>query len=142
MTMPTDMLAYNRQIVKEFRANAGVLGGSFAGGSMLLLSTIGRNSGEERTSPMMFKDHGDRILVIASNNGSTAHPAWYINLVSHPSVIVERGAERFAATARTATGEERAAPWADLIASHPFFVQHQVTAGAREIPLVVLERRP
>ena len=141
MTMPADMRAYNRQVIEEFRANAGVLGGQFAGGNMLLLTTTGRTTGEPHTAPMMFKEPGDRrLLVIASNNGATAHSSWYRNLVAHPDVIVERGPERFEATARTAEGAEREALWADLVASHPFFVEHQQQAGTRQIPLVVLER--
>lgn len=142
MTMPTDMLAYNRQVIEEFRANAGVLGPPFSGGGVPLLTTIGRTTGNAHTTPMMFKDHRDRLVVIASNAGATAHPQWYRNLLVHPAVTVERGAERFDATARTAKGEERAQLWADLIQSHAFFVEHQEKAGGREIPLVVLERRP
>ncbi len=141
MTMPSDMRAYNWQVIEEFRANAGVLGGPFAGGSMLLLTTTGRTTGTPHTAPMMFKDHDPRLLVIASNNGATAHPSWYRNLLAHPEVTVERGAERFEATARTAEAAEREALWANLIASHPFFVEHQQRAGTRQIPLVVLERR-
>lgn len=141
MTMPSDMRAYNRGVIEEFRANAGVLGGPFSGGGMLLLTTTGRTSGNPHTAPMMFKEHGDRLLVIASNAGATRHPSWYRNLVADPAVTVERGAERFEATARTAEGAERDALWSDLIASHPFFVEHQTTAGARQIPLIVLERR-
>ncbi|MEX2445814.1 MAG: nitroreductase family deazaflavin-dependent oxidoreductase [Dehalococcoidia bacterium] len=140
MTMPDDMRAYNRQVIEEFRANGGVLGGPFAGGDMLLLTTTGARSGDPHTAPMMFKEHGDRLLVIASNSGAPQHPDWYRNLAADRAVTVERGDERFEATARTTEGNERAALWADLIQSHPFFVQHQ-EGTSREIPLVLLERR-
>lgn len=137
--MPIDIRAFNRALVEEFRANRGVLGGQFAGGDMLLLTATGRRTGERHTTPMMFKEHDGRLFVIASNVGAATHPQWYRNLAVDPAVEVERGAERYAATARTATGAERAELWAALVASHPFFVDHQQTAGAREIPLVVLD---
>lgn len=135
-----DQRAYNRQVIEEFRANGGVLGPPFSGGSVLLLTTTGRRTGRPYTAPMMFKPAGDRLMVIASNIGAPRHPDWYENLVANPTVTVEVGTERYTAKATTATGEERAALWADLLATHPFFADHQAKTD-RQIPLVLLTRQ-
>ena len=129
-------------MIEEYRRTGGTLSGGMLDGSVLvLLTTMGRRTGQPHTAPMMFKElEGGRLLVIASANGAASDPAWYRNLQSNPRVTVERASDRFEATATTATGDERARLWADLIESHPFFVDHQ--AGIeREIPLVILERQ-
>jgi hypothetical protein len=74
MTMPSDMLAHNRKLIDEFRADGGA---SMGDRPLLLLTTIGRRSGEHRTSPMMYVQDQDRLLVIASNNGARKAPEWY-----------------------------------------------------------------
>jgi deazaflavin-dependent oxidoreductase (nitroreductase family) len=141
-THDDDRLAYNVTVIDEFRANDGKLGPPFSGSSMLLLTTTGARTGQTRTSPMMFVPRPDGVMVIASNNGSERHPGWYRNLGAHPAVTVELPGETFTGTARTAVGDERTALWAELVGSFPFFVDHQRTAGDREIPLVVIERGP
>ena len=138
MGMPEDMRAYNRQVIEEFRSNAGILGPPFSGDSTLLLTTRGVRTGRSHTVPIMFKEDGDLLLVIASNSGAARHPDWYFNLIEHPRVVVERGADRFEAEARTAEGEERERLWADLVDTHPFFADHQAQV-TRQIPLVLLE---
>jgi deazaflavin-dependent oxidoreductase (nitroreductase family) len=139
---PDDIQQTNRRVIEEFRANDGVLGPPFSGGNMLLLTTTGARTGRRHTAPMMFVRQGDgRLMVIASNIGAPSHPDWYRNLVAHPRVTVEVGAETFDATATTATGDERARLWVALLESHPFFAEHQAKTS-REIPLVLLERLP
>jgi deazaflavin-dependent oxidoreductase (nitroreductase family) len=139
---PPDVRETNKRVIQEFRANGGVLGPPFSGGSLLLLTTIGARSGRPYTTPMMFVRQDDgRLMVIASNIGAPSHPDWYRNLVANPRVTVEVGTETFEATATTATGDERAPLWAALVESHPFFADHQAKTS-REIPLVLLERLP
>jgi deazaflavin-dependent oxidoreductase (nitroreductase family) len=138
--MPQDQKAYNEQVIEEFRANDGVLGPPFSGEGLLLLTTTGGKSGAQRTTPMMFVDRGDDVvMVIASNMGAPLHPDWYRNLVANPVVTVERPHRApYEARARTATGDERTRLWEDLVGGYPFFADHQ--AGAeREIPLVLVE---
>jgi deazaflavin-dependent oxidoreductase (nitroreductase family) len=139
MDMPDDMRAFNRQVIEEFRANDGMLGPPFAGDSTLLLTTKGARTGRSHTVPIMFKEDGNRLLVIASASGAPRHPDWYRNLVAHPAVIVERGADRCDMVARTAEGEERDRLWSELLETHPFFADHQAQV-IRQIPLVLLER--
>ncbi len=137
MTMPTDILAYNRQVIETFRAN----GRRSDGGPMLLLTTTGARTGESRTSPMMFAMLSGRMTVIGSNMGAPKHPAWYHNLIVSPDVTVEVDGEDWPATATTVTGDDRTRLWDELLRDYPFFADHQAKT-TREIPLVELVRQP
>ncbi|MEV0679813.1 nitroreductase family deazaflavin-dependent oxidoreductase [Actinosynnema sp. NPDC050436] len=105
----------------------------------LLLTTIGRKSGQPRRTALIYQPHGDAYVVVASNGGATDHPAWYKNLVANPAVEVRVGADEFAATARTATGDERAGLWALMNEVWPDYAGYQEKTS-REIPVVVLDR--
>ena len=135
-----DQNDYNRQLIEDFRANRGKNGGPFAGRPLLLLTTTGAKSGQRRTTPMMFIPDGDRLLVIASNVGAPAHPDWYRNLVAHPDVTVEVGAETFDATAVVTQGAERDRLWTRVVELYPFFTGHQAKT-TRQIPVIALSRR-
>ena len=91
------------------------LGGGTGMVPTLLLTTIGRKSGEALTLPLIYGCSGNAYVVIASKGGAPAHPAWYLNLQANPEVGVQVKAERFNARARTATGAERAALWQQLV---------------------------
>jgi deazaflavin-dependent oxidoreductase (nitroreductase family) len=136
----TDQHEYNRKLIEEFRATRGTSDGPMAGRAVLLLTTTGARSGQPRTAPMMYVPDGDRLLVIASNLGAQQHPGWYHNLVAHPNVTVEVGAETFDATAVVTKGDERQQLWARILESYPFFAEHQAKTE-RQIPVVALERR-
>ncbi|MEU8608874.1 nitroreductase/quinone reductase family protein [Actinoplanes sp. NPDC048791] len=136
MTMPEDVLAYNRTLIEQFRADAGK---SLGNRPLLLLSTVGRRSGQERTSPMMYVRSGDRLLVIASNNGAREDPQWYRNLLADPSVTVELPGERFTARAEPLSGDDYDREWAAIKQSFPFFAEHEARAD-RRIPVVALLR--
>ena len=135
MTLPEDMLAHNRQVIADFRANGGVEPGRH----LLLLTTTGARTGQKRTSPMMYIPEGDRLLVIASNAGAPRHPNWYHNLVAHSDVTVEVTGETYEARARVTRGEERERLWADITRQFPFFAEHE-SRVSRTIPVVSLER--
>lgn len=109
------------------------------GQPVLLLTTVGRRSGRDRTTPILYTRDGERHLVAASLAGHDEHPQWYRNLVAEPRVTAQVGAERFAALARTATPDERPRLWQLLVAGYPTFEDYQ-RKTAREIPVVVLER--
>ena len=102
-----DFTEFNKKIIEEFRANAGVVGGQFAGAPMLLLTTTGAKSGRSHTTPLVYSKDGDYIVVIASKAGAPTNPAWYHNLKAHPTVSLEVGAQRFQAKAVITAGEER-----------------------------------
>ena len=130
-----DPLEVNRRIVEEYRANEGRVAGFGGPSRMLVLTTRGARTGQARSTPMMYVADGDRLVVYASNVGARRHPAWYHNLVAHPDVTVEVGADRIEATAVVTSGEERERLWKRFP-----FPELQEKAG-RQIPVVALERR-
>ena len=136
MTMPDDMLAYNRQLITQFRADGGA---SIGDRKLLLLTTRGRRTGQERTSPMMYVPSGDRLLVIASNNGAPEDPHWYQNLVADPAVTVELPGDTYPARAEALSGDDYEREWAAIKENFPFFAEHETRAG-RRIPVVALTR--
>jgi deazaflavin-dependent oxidoreductase (nitroreductase family) len=134
MTVPDDMLAHNRQLIEEFRADGGA---SMSNRPLLLLTTLGRRSGKRRTSPMMFVRDGVRLLVIASNAGATEDPQWYRNLLADPHVTVEVPGRQYHAYASPLTGDDYDRQWALIKEKYPFFAEHERKAG-RQIPVVGL----
>jgi deazaflavin-dependent oxidoreductase (nitroreductase family) len=133
--IPADMKAFNEKVIKEFRANHGELSGPMAGRSLLLLTTTGARTGRERTTVLGFGRAGDRLVVIASDNGAPAAPDWYHNLLAHPIATVELGPDTFKVRAVTARPDERE----ELAQAVPYLKQQQ-SLTKREIPIVVLER--
>lgn len=107
---------------------------------VLLLTTVGRRSGEERIKPLIYQQAGDDYLVVASYGGSPTPPAWYLNLQERPDVQVQVRGDKFAARARTATAAEKPDLWRKMAAVWPDYDEYQKKT-AREIPIVVLERR-
>jgi deazaflavin-dependent oxidoreductase (nitroreductase family) len=135
MTMPDDLLAHNRELIGQFRADGGA---SMGDRPLLLLTTVGRRSGQPRTSPMMYIKDEDRLLVIASNMGATADPDWYRNLNANPQVTVELPGQTYQARAISLTGADYEREWARIKQMFPFFADHEVRAGDRQIPVVAL----
>jgi deazaflavin-dependent oxidoreductase (nitroreductase family) len=134
------MSDYNAKIIEEFRANEGHVGGSWEGRNLLLLTTRGRRSGREYTTPMVYTRDGDRLLVYASQGGSPDHPDWYLNLVANPGVIVEVGSERYDAVATPLEGAERDREFAAQAERWSQFTKYQEQTE-RVIPVVALARR-
>ena len=137
MTMPPDLLAHNKQLILQFRSDGGA---SMGNRPLLLLTTLGRRSGQKRTSPMMYVRLGDRLLVIASNNGAPTDPLWYCNLIADPHVTVELPGQEFAATAEPLTGADYDREWAQIKEKYPFFADQELRSGNRRIPVVALSR--
>ena len=105
-----------------------------------MLATVGRQSRDEFTTPLVYGRSDDRYLLVASRGGSVTHPQWFLNLRAKPSVNLQVGAERFAAEARIAGPEEKARLWPIMTAIWPKYDEYQ-QAAERDIPLVVLERQ-
>ncbi len=136
MSEPID---FNAQIIAEFRAHDGKVGGQFAGAPLLLLHTMGAKSGEPRINPMMYRALADgRIAVFASKAGADTHPAWYHNAVANPNVTAEIGTETRAFTVRVAQGDERETIWAEQKAEYPGFADYESKTD-RVIPVVILD---
>ena len=127
--------------VRVYRETDGEVGHIWRRGSkILLLTTRGRTTGEPRTAPLIYESAGDAYVIVASNGGAHEHPGWYRNLLAEPQVEVQVLGDRFPATARTASGEERERLWRLAAVQWPPYDEYQ-TRTDREIPVVVLERR-
>ena len=135
-----DMNAWNRQIMEEFHANAGKVGGPFEGIPLLLLTTTGARSGQRRTTPVGYMPDGDRLVIFATRGGLPTNPSWYYNLVAHPEATVEVGTETFEVTAVVLTGEERDRLYARQVERAPVFAEYQAKT-TRKIPVIALHRR-
>jgi deazaflavin-dependent oxidoreductase (nitroreductase family) len=129
---------FNSQIIEEFRANDGKVGGPFEGAPLLLLHTTGAKSGSERINPMMYRPLDGGYAVFASKAGAPTNPDWYHNLVAHPSVQAEIGSQTLSLTARVAAGDERERIWTAHKADNPGFADYE-TKTTRQIPVVILE---
>ncbi len=136
----TDVNDWNAQIIEEFRANGGKVGGQFEGAPLLLLHTTGAKSGQERVSPMMYQAVGDHYAVFASKAGADTNPDWFHNLMAHPDATIEVGTDTVDVTARVTAGDEREEIWTTQKEHFPGFADYE-RATAREIPVVVLEPR-
>ena len=130
---------FNKDIIEEFRANKGIVGGSFANLSLLLLHTVGAKSGLPRLNPLTYLADGERFLVLASKAGSESHPDWYYNIIVNPEVRVEVGTELLDAQATIAAEPERTALYEKIELAYPHNIEiHRKTK--RIIPVVVLTR--
>jgi len=136
------MANYNDATIKEFHSKAGKGVGPF-GDQLMLLTTVGARSGNERISPVMYHRDGERYIVVASKGGAPDNPDWYNNLKANPvarvEVGTEMGTESFEVRASEATGEERDRLYAERVAIAPGFGEYE-RQTSRKIPVMILER--
>jgi len=135
----TDITLVGPDHVKRYLETDGAEGYMWNGVPILLFTTRGRKSGEERINPIIYAEDGDRIVIIASRGGSPTHPAWYLNILADPHVKVQIKGEKFDTIARTAEGEERQRLWDLSAKAWPNYNVYQSRTD-RQIPVVVLER--
>jgi deazaflavin-dependent oxidoreductase (nitroreductase family) len=132
------LTALSRAHVALYRASGGRLAGHIAGGApVLLLTTTGRKSGKQRTTPLLYLVDDGRYVVIASVGGAPKHPAWYLNLLASPAATIEVGRRTLAVTASTASPEERARLWPLAVQMYAGYDAYQART-TREIPMVTL----
>lgn len=105
--MSTSPADFNAQIIEEFHANEGRVGGMFEGSTLLLLHHTGAKSGRSRTNPLGYLNDQGRYVVFASKAGAPTNPDWYHNLKAHPNVTIEVGSDTIEVVANEAIGEER-----------------------------------
>ena len=130
---------FGQEHVERYQATDGREGHDWRKGApVLLLTTTGRTSGQERTTPLIYQSYGDSYLVIASRGGAPSPPAWYRNLKADPEVQVQIKGDKFRARARTATSDEKPAMWQKMTGVWPDYDAYQQRTE-REIPVVVLE---
>ena len=125
-----------------YRTSGGRLGHTLPGlPGVLLLDHVGARTGTKRTSPLLYLTDGDDVVIVASKGGFPKHPAWFHNLKANPDTTVQIGRELRPVHARIATPAERARLWPRAVDAYSGYGDYQRKAD-REIPLVILERRP
>jgi deazaflavin-dependent oxidoreductase (nitroreductase family) len=134
------MSDWNKAIIDEFRANAGKVGGQFAGRTLLLLHTTGAKSGETRVNPLVYIPDGERYVIVASKGGAPTNPDWYYNLSANPEVTVEVGSEKFQAVAQVTAEPERTRLYEKMESVNPGFTEYK-SKTTRSIPVITLTRK-
>ena len=121
-----------------YQKSGGWVGGRLPGQRVLLLTTTGRRTGQERTQPLLYVRDGNRFVVVGSNGGDDRAPAWWLNLQARPEARAQVDREQHAVRARQARGEELTALWASLERSYQYYADYR-RRTSREIPVVILE---
>ena len=129
----------NTQIIEEFRANGGKVGGYFKDATLLLLHTTGAKSGKERVNPVMYFDVDGKVLIVGSYAGADVDPAWVHNLRANPRARVEIGTNTYDVEVRQLSRDERDAAYPQLVAAAPGFGGYQEKTD-RVIPVFELSR--
>ncbi len=120
-----------------YRLTGGLLGGSVMGRPILLLTTTGRKTGTRRTTPLLYLEDGENLVVIASNGGHQRHPAWWLNLEQNPQAEVQMRSAKKHVRAEEATGEERERLWRATVETYSGYEGYQKSTD-RRIPIVIL----
>ena len=135
------MTLFGQEHVRRYRETDGEEGFVWKEGShILLLTTTGRKTGNETTTPLIFGMDGGNPVIVASQGGAPDHPGWYKNLVKRPTADVQIKGERFAVRARDAEGDERDRLWRLMNGEWRHYDEYQQRTD-RRIPVVVLERQ-
>jgi deazaflavin-dependent oxidoreductase (nitroreductase family) len=135
--MSTSPADFNAQIIQEFRANEGRVGGMFESVPLLLLHHAGAKSGKSRVNPLAYQSDDGRYVVFGSKGGAPTNPDWYHNLKARPDVTIEVGSDTIDVLASEATGEERERLFGTQVERVPQFADYEKKAG-RVIPVIVL----
>ena len=130
---------WNTEIIDEFRANEGRVGGMFEGAPLLLLHHTGARTGTERVTPLMYQLVDGGYAIFASKAGADTNPDWYHNLMASPETKVELGTARTPVRARRAEGDEHDRIWEQQKKSWPQFAQYEEQTARDVIPVIVLE---
>lgn len=124
-----------------YRLSGGRIGGRWMyGAPILLLTTIGRKSGENRTAPLLYLEDGARVILVGSQGGMPKHPQWVLNIDANPEVAIEIGRSKRAMRARRGTTDEKAHYWPGLCEMYPDYADYQART-TRDIPILVLDPR-
>lgn len=135
------MSDWNSQIIEEFRANGGNVGGPFEGRPLLLLHHKGAKTGSERVTPLMYQAVDGGYAIFASKAGADSNPGWYHNVKANPDTRVEVGAEIVNVEARVAVGDEYERIWEKQKRDYPVFAGYEEKTDRDHIPVIVLERK-
>ena len=139
----SDFNDWNQGVIAEFRANEGRVGGSFEGAPMVLVHHVGRKSGNEYVTPLVYlpsEGNDDSIYIFASKGGAPTHPDWYGNLTAAGQATIEVLGRTYQATVTELSGEERDRVYAEQVKRMPGFGEYaEKTEGIRKIPVLQLK---
>jgi deazaflavin-dependent oxidoreductase (nitroreductase family) len=130
---------WNAKVIAEFRANSGKVGGQFKDATMVLITTKGARTGQQRINPLVYLPDGERVVIFASKAGAPTNPDWFHNLRANPLVTVEVGTETYQARAVVIDGEERDRLYAAQVKRFAAFGEYEAKTS-RKIPVIALER--
>jgi deazaflavin-dependent oxidoreductase (nitroreductase family) len=135
-----DYEAFTHNLIADMRAHAGqITTGPMAGRPLMLLTTRGARTGNERTAIVTYTRDGGRYVIAASMGGAPTNPAWFYNLRANPEVSAEAGGETFKARSTITTGPERDRLWDQHAAERPEFREYPSLTD-RVIPVILLDR--
>jgi len=129
--------AFVKTNIALFRLTGGKLGSQLGSQSVLLLHTMGRKTGKAYTTALSYYRDGERYLIVASNWGNEAHPAWFRNLMDSPQTDIETKQGRLTVEARQAEGEEYQRLWRLVTRQNAQYQRYQ-QGMSRRIPIVIL----
>ncbi len=131
---------FTQMLIDDLRSHGGqVTTGPMAGRPLMILTTKGAKTGEDRVAVVTYTRDGDRYVIAASKSGAPTNPDWFHNLQANPEVGVEAGGESFTAHATVASGDERDRLWEQHADERPEFREYPKITD-RVIPMIVLER--
>jgi F420H(2)-dependent quinone reductase len=143
--VPKLMRLYSQAHVWVYQKTGGRLGKKWRIGAafprgvpVLLLTTIGRKSGQPKTAPLLYLEDGERVVIVGSQGGMRKHPQWFLNLKENPDVTVQIGSRVRKMRARIANAQEHTALWPRLVALYADLATYQAWTD-RAIPVVILE---
>lgn len=133
-------MLFGQEHVQRYVETDGKEGHDWQGTTVLILTTTGRRTGKQRSTPLIYQRNGDDYLIIASHGGADQPPTWYLNLQADPDAQIQVKGERLPIRARTATAEEKPDLWRKMTATWPAYDDYTKKTD-RVIPVVVLEPR-
>lgn len=132
------MSDWNNEVIEEFRANKGKVGGHFEGRPLLLLHHEGAKTGTKRVSPLMYQEVSGGFAVFASKGGADNNPSWFHNLRANPDTTIEIGGDTIEVRAHELQDDERESIWERQKRDYPQFADYEEKTARDEIPVLVL----
>lgn len=141
------VLDFMKNHIKRYIETDGEEGHMMNGAPCLILTTVGKHSGQTRQAAVIYGTHPalsnntagkTSYIIVASKGGADESPAWFHNLMADPNPMIQVKAEKIQVKPRIATGDERTELWNKMVAIFPDYREYQKNT-AREIPVVVLD---
>ncbi len=130
--------AWAREQAEQFEASKGAENGTLKGKPIVVVTSVGAQTGSLRKTALMRVEHDGTYAVVASKGGAAKHPRWYYNFKANPHVELQDGAHKGDYRAREATGEEKALWWQRALKVWPDYAGYQKRTE-RQIPVFILE---